>query len=330
MSSRFPARLSTVGTPSGSPEVRPHCGPSRSSSPTRPGRPSQGRAQAGKGPTGQRLSHRYVDAPACGRGDRGDRGGDRGRLPPRSRLAGTTPDGLEPSAPGPASDRARRRGQCEPVEGRLAPGKKLQTPQGLDLLPRRERVLPPPLGEGHLGAQGQDSGPASPLQLEVPFDIRSCRIRTRRQRCLARVRHASRGLQPVPAHRIPQGSARPPRRGQAHADLGRAAPSSVNGHEDLDRQATHLARRRAAPCIRARSESGGAHLGHPEVERTGQPLSRRHRSGRRPRRWRPSTKASTVMEPVGWPSGSGPSSIASGVAASVAVERATYQPNPGR
>ena len=45
----------------------------------------------------------------------------------------------------------------------------------MDRLPRRERVQPPPLGEVHLGAQGADPGPSSPLQLEAPVDVgRSC------------------------------------------------------------------------------------------------------------------------------------------------------------
>jgi transposase len=36
----------------------------------------------------------------------------------------------------------------------------------LDLLPRRERILASPAGEGHLGAPRPDSGAAPPLQLE--------------------------------------------------------------------------------------------------------------------------------------------------------------------
>ena len=81
--------------------------------------------------------------------------------------------------------------------------KKRPTSQGLDLLPRRERVQPPPLGEGDMGAERPDPGTPSPFQLEAPLDVRRRRLRPRRVRRLARVQHAAWCLQPRIAHRVP-------------------------------------------------------------------------------------------------------------------------------
>ena len=81
--------------------------PTGSSAQGERGRPGQGGPGPGKGPQGQRVPDRAVDAGPSGRRDRE---GDRGEIPPRARLAGTPTDGMEPSASGPASRRARRRG----------------------------------------------------------------------------------------------------------------------------------------------------------------------------------------------------------------------------
>ena len=74
-----------------------------------------------KGPARQRLSHRHVDAPARGRGDRGR---DRRGLSPWSCLAHPAPDGLEPPASGPPGRRAQRRGDRALGQARVASVKK--------------------------------------------------------------------------------------------------------------------------------------------------------------------------------------------------------------
>jgi transposase len=48
---------------------------------------------------------------------------------------------------------------------------KRPTPAGVDRLPRRIGVLPPPVGEGHLGAQGPDSRPAPSLRLDPAVHV---------------------------------------------------------------------------------------------------------------------------------------------------------------
>jgi transposase len=65
----------------------------------------------------------------------------------------------------------------------------------VDRLPRRERVQPPPLGESHLGAEGPDTRPHAPLQLEAPVDVGRGVLQARRQRGIPRIRHAARRLQ---------------------------------------------------------------------------------------------------------------------------------------
>ena len=54
--------------------------------------------------------------------------------------------------------------------------------------PRRERVQPRPLREGHLVAQGQDTGAHPPLQLEKAVGVGRCRLLPPGRRRLARVR----------------------------------------------------------------------------------------------------------------------------------------------
>jgi transposase len=60
----------------------------------------------------------------------------------------------------------------------------------LGLLPRRERAQPRPLGEGDLGAQGQDARAHPPVQLEKAVGVGCGRLRPDRRRRLARVRDA--------------------------------------------------------------------------------------------------------------------------------------------
>lgn len=55
--------------------------------------------------------------------------------------------------------------------------KKRPQAKSVDLLPRRERVQPHPLGEGHLGAQGEDARAYPPVQLEAPVCGRRRRLR---------------------------------------------------------------------------------------------------------------------------------------------------------
>jgi transposase len=57
------------------------------------------------------------------------------------------------------------------VNDRWPKVKKRPGQERLDRLPGRERVQSPPLGEVHLGAQGTDTGPHPPLQLEAPLDV---------------------------------------------------------------------------------------------------------------------------------------------------------------
>lgn len=70
--------------------------------------------------------------------------------------------------------------------------KNRQAPQRLDLLPRRVGLQSPPLGEGHVGAEGEDPGASSPVQLEAAVHVRRCRLRPGRIRCPAGVQHGPR------------------------------------------------------------------------------------------------------------------------------------------
>ncbi len=91
---------------------------------------------------GQWLSDRSVDA---GPGRRGDREDHRGEVPPRTRLEGAPPDGLEPATAGPKGDGAGRRGHRAVGQRTLAQGKEnararnawivFQDESGFSLLP---------------------------------------------------------------------------------------------------------------------------------------------------------------------------------------------------
>jgi transposase len=60
--------------------------------------------------------------------------------------------------------------------------KKRPTPPSVDHLPRRVGVLAPPLGEGHLGAEGTHARSHPPLQLEAALHVERDRLRARRVR----------------------------------------------------------------------------------------------------------------------------------------------------
>jgi transposase len=64
-----------------------------------------------------------------------------------------------------------------------------QTQRRLDL-----GLQPPPLSKGHMGPEGQDPRPPSPVQLEAALDVRCRGFRPRGLECLARVQHAARCL----------------------------------------------------------------------------------------------------------------------------------------
>ncbi len=89
--------------------------------------------------------------------------------------------------------------------------KKRPQTQNLDLLPRRERLQPPPLGEVDLGAQGQDAGAAAPFQLEAAVDVGRRRLRAGRRRRPARLRDHPGRLQRRAAGRVPRRAAPSPR-----------------------------------------------------------------------------------------------------------------------
>src|ERR1019366_8864346 len=103
----------------------------------------RGRGRAREGPEGKRLWHRSVDT---GPGGRGDRGGHRCQLSPRTARAGPSRTArLDPPEAGTPGDRARRRGDRAVGERTVAEGKKnarrrgalivFQDESGFSLLP---------------------------------------------------------------------------------------------------------------------------------------------------------------------------------------------------
>src|SRR6266487_3419041 len=155
--------------------------------------------------------------------------------------------------------------------------KKRPAPRRLDLLPRRERVLPPPPGEGDLGTQRTDPGAAAPLQLDQAVDGRRACVQARRQRGGADVPDQGGLLQHRIADRLSARPARALRRGSGHLDLGRPSLAPVHGHEELDHHPAQLASRGVPARLRPRPQPDRAGLGQRQSRRARQPVPRHHR-----------------------------------------------------
>jgi hypothetical protein len=154
----------------------------------------------------------------------------------------------------------------------LAQGKKNAGPGGVDRLPRRERVQPPPLGEVHLGAQGPDPRPHPPLQLEALSMSAACAFRPDGSEASLVF-----GMQPgsyndesimeflTELHRHLDG------------DKVTLIWDGLPSHRSKAMQAflkkqRRLAGGRAAPGLCPRPQSGRAGLGQPQGRRARQPL----------------------------------------------------------